>query len=127
MADSIATIATLPEAAEKAGVEYRTLHSWVERGLLKLSRPPAGTGHPALLAETEVKLCAMLGRLRRAGCELPILEAALRSIGTQSDPEAVNLLLDGDISIRCWLDERTTKDDDAPRLDSMGELDGTWR
>jgi len=67
---------TLPEVAALVGVEYRTLHSWVERGLVRPSRPARGTGRPAVLSERDLSLCDLLGRLRKAGCGFPILETA---------------------------------------------------
>jgi hypothetical protein len=102
---------TLPEAAEQIGMEYRTLHSWVRDGLITLTRPAEGSGRPAILTEREVAVCGLLARLRAAGCGLSILEAAVRGIGHQSDPDKVDLLLDGDISIVAWLTPRTGKSD----------------
>jgi DNA-binding transcriptional MerR regulator len=69
---------TLPEAAAEAGMEYRTLHSWVQRGLLSLENPARGTGRPAYLVDHEVELCKVLARLRRAGCGIEILERAAK-------------------------------------------------
>lgn len=70
---------TLPEAAVEADVEYRTLHSWVGHGLLRLQRPPNGSGRPSLLTDEEVELCCLLGRLRRAGCGMSILRLAVEA------------------------------------------------
>ncbi len=54
-------------------MEYRTLHSWVRDGLIIPACPSEGQGHAAQLDADDVTLCKMLGRLRRAGCGMPIL------------------------------------------------------
>jgi DNA-binding transcriptional MerR regulator len=92
---------TMPEAAEAAGIKYRTLHSWMQRGLFQPSVPAQGTGRPARLTEHEVELCQILGQLRSAGCGLPILEAAVRGFGPHST--GVNLLLAGDVQVQASL------------------------
>jgi DNA-binding transcriptional MerR regulator len=93
-------IYTLPEAAAAAGVEYRTLHSWAEAGLLKLGKPAKGSGRPAHVSQHEVELCMMLARLRRAGCELSILKIAARSFDSLRDRQRViRLVLPGGVQL----------------------------
>ena len=93
-------LVTLPEAAKAARVEHRTLHSWVERGIVVPSRPSKGTGHPALLSLRDADICGMLGRLREAGCGMDVLLGAARAAQSQPDLEVVELHRPGEVLIR---------------------------
>lgn len=86
-------LTTTPEAADLAGVEYRTLHSWVERGLIQPAYPSTGIGHPAQLTNRDVRLVMLLAALRRAGCGIEILERAA------ADPERRRLDFDGGVRL----------------------------
>jgi DNA-binding transcriptional MerR regulator len=90
-------IYTLPEVAREAGVEYRTLHSWVQRGLVRPLKAANGTGYPAALSERDVAVCGLLARLRAAGCGFPVLEAAVRACGPRE--KKVTLYLNGGVVI----------------------------
>jgi|SRR3954447_3300359 DNA-binding transcriptional MerR regulator len=74
---------TLPELASLVDVEYRTLHTWVSRGLLSGSRKQAqGSGTRNLFDSSEALEAYVLADLRRAGLALTKLEqvaAALRN------------------------------------------------
>jgi DNA-binding transcriptional MerR regulator len=71
---------TLPEVADSVGVEYRTLHSWVKRGLLTPTHPANGTGHSARLTDDDVRVARLLARLRRAGCDIRVLKRAAEDV-----------------------------------------------
>lgn len=93
---------TLPRLAEIAGVEYRTLHTWVKRGLLHPSvRQSEGTGSPNLFAAQDAVVARVLADLRRAGLSMEVLEHAadaLRKSGEPLDRPAV-LLVNGSVEV----------------------------
>lgn len=61
-------LVTLPQLAERAGLEYRTAHLWVREGVLVPSiKATDGTGHPNYFSEADVDRAAGLVRLRNAG------------------------------------------------------------
>lgn len=65
---------TLPELATAAGLEYRTAHVWVHRGLLTPTiHESEGTGHPNRFAPEDVTLARALAELRHAGVSLNVL------------------------------------------------------
>jgi DNA-binding transcriptional MerR regulator len=69
-------VLTLPEIAKRVGVEYRTLNSWVKRGLLAPSiRPEKGIGRPGLWSNQDAARAVLLGALRRRGLDMPGIEA----------------------------------------------------
>ncbi len=72
---------TLPQIAEITGVEYRTLHTWLERGLLFPSRERAnGAGTANVFDRADALEACMLSDLRRAGLEIGALEDAARAL-----------------------------------------------
>jgi DNA-binding transcriptional MerR regulator len=93
---------TLPQLAAITDVEYRTLHTWVKRGLLRPTlRRSAGTGSPNLFAAEDAVSARVLADLRRAGLSLEVLERAAeairRSPGSLSQPAV--LLVNGHVEI----------------------------
>src|SRR5688572_1093173 len=79
---------TLPQLAELAGVEYRTLHTWLKRGLLAPSvQPSSGTGTPNLFGNEDAVRARVLADLRRAGISLEVLAHAGARL--QEHPEAL--------------------------------------
>lgn len=76
---------TLPQLAALSGIDYRTLHNWVGRGLLVASEEQAnGSGTTNLFSPTDAFQACVLGDLRRSGIELETLErtaADLRRVG----------------------------------------------
>lgn len=69
------TLLTLPQLARVIEVEYRTLHKWVSRGLLRPSmQASGGIGVPNLFNEHDAVLAKILGDLRRAGMSLELVE-----------------------------------------------------
>ena len=93
---------TLPQVADAIGAEYRTLHSWVAKGILAPSVQAArGAGVPNLFNEQDaVKACVIAG-LRHAGASLE----ELRQVGERLDerPEALNggsvVLVNGSVAV----------------------------
>lgn len=66
---------TLPELASLVDVEYRTLHTWVRRGLLAASREQAqGSGTRNVFDRCDALEAYVLADLRRSGVELSKLE-----------------------------------------------------
>ena len=72
-------IFTLPELAGDSGVEYRTLHTWLGRGLFRPSlKASEGTGHPNLFTGDDLAFVRWLARLRDVGLSIDGLEQAKR-------------------------------------------------
>ena len=92
---------TLPQLADLVGVEYRTLHTWLGRGLLAPSRARSrGSGSRNLFDGEDALEAFVLADLRRAGVELPTLERvsrALRAARPQRGDGGV-LLVNGSVS-----------------------------
>lgn len=62
---------TLPELAALVEVEYRTLHTWVRKGLLRASQEEAqGSGTRNVFDRSDAVEAWVLADLRRAGVEL---------------------------------------------------------
>ena len=56
---------TATEVAHIAGIEYRTLHSWRERGLITPSiHNPKGSGNTALYSDDDLARAVVLSALR---------------------------------------------------------------
>lgn len=93
---------TLPELASLVGVEYRTLHTWVRRGLLLASCQQAdGSGTRNLFDFDDAREAYVLADLRRAGFELSKLQdvaAELRRSRIQLAEDGV-LLVNGCVSV----------------------------
>jgi DNA-binding transcriptional MerR regulator len=92
---------TLPQVAEAADVEYRTLHTWVKRGLLEPSfHASTGAGSPNLFSFQDALKARILGHLRSAGIDLEMVERTAR--GLQEVPALENedtLLVNGKLSV----------------------------
>src|SRR5688572_4673054 len=93
---------TLPEVARIVGIEYRTLHTWVKRGLLRPTlRRSAGTGTPNLFGVRDAVGARVLADLRRAGLSMDVLRSAsqaLRDSGEALEHPAV-LLVNGSVEV----------------------------
>jgi DNA-binding transcriptional MerR regulator len=96
------TALTLPELARIVGIEYRTLHTWVRRGLLEPSvRRSDGTGTPNLFGVGDAVGARVLADLRRAGLSMDVLESASQAL--RDSEEALErpavLLVNGNVEI----------------------------
>lgn len=93
---------TLPQLADAVGVEYRTLHAWVQRGLIHPSvQRSRGTGVPNLFSERDAVRTKTIFDLRQAGLSLERLADA--AAGLDEHEEALTtgaiLLVNGSISV----------------------------
>jgi DNA-binding transcriptional MerR regulator len=80
---------TLPKVADLIGVEYRTLHSWLKRGLLQPShQSSSGTGVPNLFSLEDAVQAKVLADLRGCGIPLERLAEAAEKLGNH--PRALN-------------------------------------
>jgi DNA-binding transcriptional MerR regulator len=72
---------TLPQVATAAEVEYRTLHTWLKRGLVRATcRSAQGSGNANLFARPDALEARILADLRRAGLDLASLERAASAL-----------------------------------------------
>ena len=96
------TLLTLPQLARVIEVEYRTLHNWVTRGLIKPSmQESAGIGIPNLFDEDDAVMAKILGDLRQAGMSLEMVERAA-PLMHERRPELLSgsyLLVNGKVEI----------------------------
>jgi DNA-binding transcriptional MerR regulator len=93
---------TLPELSKAFDVRYRTLQSWVERGLLEpgVSRS-TGTGTPNRFSRQDAVMVCILSELRDAGVKFELLTQAaerLRKTDSALEEEAF-MLVNGDVRI----------------------------
>lgn len=92
---------TLPQLAEAAGVEYRTIHTWVQRGLISPTYVSRGPGTPNLFLVDDAFRARIIGDLRRAGLDLDALQRAadsLRDLADELEDDAV-LIINGRVEI----------------------------
>lgn len=92
---------TLPQVAEAAEVEYRTLHTWVKRGLLNPSfQVSTGAGRPNLFSLQDALKARILGDLRGAGIDLDVIERTANELQHRSALESDDtLLVNGRLSV----------------------------
>lgn len=82
---------TLPELASLIGVEYRTLHTWLRRGLLVGSRKQAqGSGTRNIFDRRDALEVYVLADLRRAGLPLTTLEEVAAELRRSRDTRPEN-------------------------------------
>jgi DNA-binding transcriptional MerR regulator len=91
---------TLPQVAEAADVEYRTLHTWVKRGLLHPSfHTSTGAGRPNLFSYQDTVKARILGQLRSEGIDLELLERAASGLAKLSElSPGDTILVNGTVS-----------------------------
>jgi DNA-binding transcriptional MerR regulator len=80
---------TLPEIAKAAGAEYRTLKSWVDRGLFAPSVHSAGggTGRRDLYSERDAEVASLLTSLRSRGLDMAALEIVAADLKSRRTAE----------------------------------------
>jgi DNA-binding transcriptional MerR regulator len=83
-------------------VQYRTLHSWVERGLLRPSvQQSSGTGTRNLFDERDALTAYVLADLRAAGVNFKLLEQAAQRL--RDDDKALQqeafVIVNGDVRV----------------------------
>jgi DNA-binding transcriptional MerR regulator len=97
-------IFTLPELAEMSEIDYRTLHNWQKRGMLRPSHVEAnGSGTVSLFSETDAIQVLILAELRRAGVEVRILEriaSKVREVAASPGEEDLLLIAEDAVLLR---------------------------
>jgi DNA-binding transcriptional MerR regulator len=93
---------TLPQLAEIVDAEYRTLHSWLERGLLRPSvQASRGNGIPNLFSAQDAVRVKIIADLRQSGTSFERLHEAAAKL--DDCPKAlttgVSVLVNGSVSI----------------------------
>lgn len=85
---------TLPQLAELTGVDYRTLHNWVRKGLVQPSHQSAtGSGSVNLFGVEDAVQLYVLAELRQAGLEVRVLEAVAKPLRSLTETLAGDELL----------------------------------
>lgn len=91
---------TLPELSELTGIDSRTLHNWMRRGVLTPSHQRAsGSGTRNLFDHHDALFLVIVAELRRRGAEMPTLErvaAELREHAARSTGDEL-LMINGDV------------------------------
>jgi DNA-binding transcriptional MerR regulator len=98
----MATLLTLPQLAEVVGVEYRTLHSWLKRGLVEPSMQRSrGTGVPNLFTSEDAVKAKVIAELRQAGLSFERLADTASLLGehTRALTSGAIVLVNGSVSI----------------------------
>jgi DNA-binding transcriptional MerR regulator len=93
---------TLPDIAAVTQIEYRTIHLWLRRGLIRASVAAAtGSGTPNLFDHGDVLEARVLADLRRLGAEMSVLERTARAL--QDRPARITgretLIINGSVEI----------------------------
>jgi DNA-binding transcriptional MerR regulator len=85
---------TLPQLAEAAGVGYRTIHSWLQRGLISPTlQASRGPGTPNLFVSEDAVRARAIAELRRAGVGLEALALAAQRLGETEPVESESVLV----------------------------------
>jgi DNA-binding transcriptional MerR regulator len=93
---------TLPQVAEIVGVEYRTLHSWLKRGLLRPSaQQSSGIGVPNLFNADDLVHAKVVADLRQSGLPFERLSEAAEQLGTYPDAlsRGASVLVNGSVTV----------------------------
>lgn len=86
-ADHSPQLLTLPQLAARAGVGKRTLHVWVQKGLVEPSlQTSSGKGVPNLFSAEDVTKVEALRELRQAGVGLDRLQLAAEAMRKMTTP-----------------------------------------
>lgn len=93
---------TLPQVAQIIGVEYRTLHSWLRRGLLRPSaQQSSGIGVPNLFSADDVVQAKVIADLRGYGLPFERLSEAADKLSAHPSAliDGASVLVNGSVSI----------------------------
>ncbi len=93
---------TLPQVAQMVGVEYRTLHNWLQRGLLRPSvQESSGIGVPNLFSIEDAVRAKVIADLRSSGVSFDRLGQAATEL--DAHPNALTngamVLVNGSVSV----------------------------
>jgi DNA-binding transcriptional MerR regulator len=93
---------TLPQVAQMVGVEYRTLHSWLGRGLLRPSvQASSGIGVPNLFSVEDAVRAKVIADLRSSGLSFDLLGEAATKLDAHPDAltDGAMVLVNGSVSV----------------------------
>jgi DNA-binding transcriptional MerR regulator len=91
---------TLPEISSLLNTEYRTLHTWVKRGLVRPSvQTSKGTGIPNLFNRRDLVATQVLLDLRKAGVSLALMEQAAEKLASDALERPALMLVNGDVDL----------------------------
>jgi DNA-binding transcriptional MerR regulator len=93
---------TLPQVARIVGVGYRTLHSWLRRGLLRPSlQQSSGTGVPNLFSADDAVQIKVIADLRQTGVSFERLSEAAAQLAAHPTAlkSGATVLVNGSVSV----------------------------
>jgi DNA-binding transcriptional MerR regulator len=93
---------TLPQVARLIGVEYRTLHSWLKRGLLQPSiQRSTGPGVPNLFSTRDAIRAKVVADLRESGLSFNKVDEASAMIEDHATAltDGAMVLVNGSVSV----------------------------
>jgi len=93
---------TLPQVARLVGVEYRTLHSWLKRGLLQPSiQCSTGPGVPNLFSTRDAIRAKVVADLRESGVPFNKVDEASAKIEDHATAltDGAMVLVNGSVSV----------------------------
>jgi hypothetical protein len=95
---------TLPELAVMSSIDYRTLHNWQKRGMLRPSHREAnGSGTSSLFDATDALQVLILAELRLGGVEVKLLERIalrVRELAASVNGKELLLISDDGVDLR---------------------------
>jgi len=111
---------TLPELADLSGVDYRTLHNWQKRGMLRPSRREAtGSGSTSLFDAADALQVLILAELRLGGIEVSLLQRIaprVHELAASVNGKELLLISDGRVDLRDAADLDSGLSDERPNL-----------
>lgn len=93
---------TLPQVARLVGVEYRTLHSWLKRGLLEPSiQRSTGPGVPNLFSTRDAVRAKVVADLRESGVPFKKVDEASTKLEDHATAltDGAMVLVNGSVSV----------------------------
>jgi DNA-binding transcriptional MerR regulator len=111
---------TLPELAEMSSIDYRTLHNWQKRGMLRASHREAnGSGTSSLFDATDALHVLILAELRLGGVEVALLErisSRVRELASSLNGKELLLISEERVDLRDAGDLDSGLSQDRPNL-----------
>jgi len=111
---------TLPELADLSGVDYRTLHNWQKRGMLRpSSREATGSGSTSLFDAADALQVLILAELRLGGIEVSVLQKIaprVHELAASVNGKELLLISDGRVDLRDAADLDSGLSDERPNL-----------
>jgi DNA-binding transcriptional MerR regulator len=93
---------TLPQVAQMVGVGYRTLHNWLQRGLLRPSmQESSGIGVPNLFSVEDAVRAKVIADLRSSGLSFDRLGQAAAELDAHPGAltDGAMVLVNGSVSV----------------------------